>query len=204
MKSDLTVAVQQVIVDWISSRSSVLDLGCGNGELLATLVREKQVNPQGIESDNELVHLCVQKGLSVLHEDVDEGLAEYGDRAFDYVVLNESLQRAVKKPDLVIRGSLRVGRKAILAFSNFAHYKARWQLGWRGRTPITRSLPYEWHDTPNLHFLSIADFAAYCRETGVLIERSAFFGYRGRVQVFPNLRALTAVLLISRHSREGR
>src|SRR3972149_3753809 len=120
----------RVILEWIEEGSSVLDLGCGEGELLDLLVREKRVQAQGIEISEQAIYRCVARGLSVFHEDIDEGLAGYGDKTFDYVILNQSLQQ-VKKPDIVVKEALRVGRRVIIGFPNFAHYSARWQIFFR-------------------------------------------------------------------------
>jgi methionine biosynthesis protein MetW len=184
------------ILEWIHHGSSVLDLGCGEGELLALLVREKQVRAQGIEIDEQAIYQCVARGLSVFHEDIDNGLSGYGDKTFDYVILNQSLQQ-VKRPDVVVKEALRVGREVIIGFPNFAHYRARFQLSLKGKVPITPSLPYEWHDTPNLHFLSILDFIGYCHQRKIRIEKSFFVGQNRRVKILPNLFALVGVFLIS-------
>lgn len=184
------------ILKWVRQGSSVLDLGCGDGELLDLLVQEKQVKAQGIEIDEQAIYQCVARGLSVFHEDIDNGLSSYPDRSFDYVILNQSLQQ-VKKPDSVVKEALRVGRKVIVGFPNFAHYSARFQMFFRGRAPITPSLPYEWHDTPNLHFLSISDFIEYCHERKIKIEKEAFIGEKRRVRIFPNLLALIGIFLVT-------
>jgi methionine biosynthesis protein MetW len=191
----------QTILEWVQQRASVLDLGCGDGELLSLLVRAKDVRAQGIEIDEQAIYQCVAKGLSVFHEDIDNGLSEYGDKSFDYVILYQSFQQ-VKKPDVVMKEALRVGREVIIGIPNFAHYSARFQLFFRGKAPITPSLPYEWHDTPNLHFLSILDFLQYCREREIEIKRSFFAGRNGAVRGFPNLFALTGIFLIGRRRTE--
>jgi len=186
----------KAILEWIHEGASVLDLGCGDGELLALLVRERHVKAQGIEIDEQAIYQCVAKGLSVFHEDIDNGLSDYADQSFDYVILNQSFQQ-VKKPDIVLREALRVGREVIVGFPNFAHYQARLQIFFRGRTPVTPSLPYEWHDTPNLHFLSILDFIGYCHQRNIRIERAAFAGKKRRIRILPNLFGLTGIFLIS-------
>ena len=184
------------ICEWVRQGSSVLDLGCGDGELLALLVNEKKVRAQGIEIDEHAIYQCVARGLSVFHEDIDNGLSGYGDKTFDYVILNQSLQQ-VKKLDGVVKEALRVGREVIIGFPNFAHYRARFQLSLKGKVPITPSLPYEWHDTPNLHFLSILDFIGYCRQRNIRIEKSFFVDQNKRIKMLPNLFALVGIFLIS-------
>ena len=186
----------EAILKWIRQGSSVLDLGCGNGELLDLLVREKSVRAQGIEISEQAIYQCVAKGLSVFHEDIYHGLSDYADQSFDYVILNQSFQQ-VKKPDIVLMEALRVGRAVIVGFPNFAHYQARLQIFFKGKTPVTPSLPYEWHDTPNLHFLSISDFNEYCRQRNIKLEKAAFVGKKRRIKIFPNLFALTGIFLIS-------
>jgi methionine biosynthesis protein MetW len=196
MTSNILPLEYRAICEWIRQGSSVLDLGCGDGELLALLVSEKKVRAQGIEIDEHAIYQCVARGLSVFHEDIDNGLSGYGDKTFDYVILNQSLQQ-VKKPDVVVKEALRVGREVIIGFPNFAHYRARLQLSLKGKVPITPSLPYEWHDTPNLHFLSILDFIRYCHQRKIRIEKSFFVGQNRRVKILPNLFALVGVFLIS-------
>jgi len=187
----------RIILDWIKGESSVLDLGCHEGELLSLIVREKNARAHGIEIDEQAIYKCVALGLSVSHQDIDNGLLEYGDESFDYVILNQSLQQ-VKKPGEVLKESLRVGKEVIIGFPNFAHFRARCQIFFRGRTPITPSLPYEWYETPNLHFLSISDFNDYCQRLNIIIKRTAFIGSAEMVSLFPNLLAQTGLFLISK------
>jgi methionine biosynthesis protein MetW len=192
----------QVIMDWIKQGASVLDLGCGDGELLARLIEEKQVRAQGIELSEQAIHRCVARGLNVLQEDIDTGLSEYADKSFDYVVLNETFQQ-VKKPDFVLKEALRVGRKTIVGFPNFVHIYARFQLFFKGKVPVTSSLPFEWYDTPNLHFLSVADFTEYCKKRKIRIEHSFFTAKNRKVRLFPNLLGEIGLFLLSKKLRIG-
>lgn len=185
----------EVVVEWVEKESSVLDLGCGNGDLLAALVKEKGVKAQGIEIDEKAIYECVAKGLSVVQQDIETGLSEYLDKSFDYVILAGSLQQ-VKKPDLVLTAALRVGKRIIVSFPNFGHYKVRLQILFGGKVPVTPSLPFEWYDTPNLHFLSVSNFIEYCQKRSIHIERSAFFG-QARLKGLPNLRAETSLFMLS-------
>lgn len=187
----------QVIMDWIDQGASVLDLGCGDGELLARLIEERQVHAQGIEISERAIHQCVAKGLSVFQEDIDTGLSDYSDKSFDYVILNQTFQQ-VKKPDFVLREALRVGKKTIVGFPNFLYIYARFQMFFRGRVPVTPSLPFDWYDTPNLHFLSIADFQVYCRKRAIQIEQSLYIAKNKKVKFFPNLFAETGLFLLSK------
>ncbi len=174
-----------------------MDLGCGDGELLASLVKEKGVRAEGIDISEQAIHQCVAKGLSVLHEDVDNGLRGHADKSFDYVILNQSLQQ-VRHLEPVLTDALRVGKRVIVGFPNFTHYRARLQLFFSGKTPVTPSLPYKWYDTPNLHFLSISDFVEYCREKNIRIEKTAYFSEDRAVRFLPNLFALNGLFLISK------
>jgi methionine biosynthesis protein MetW len=186
----------QTILDFVTPSSSVLDLGCGSGDLLSLLIKEKQVKAQGIEIDDRAIFECVARGLSVFHDDIDTGLPEYGDKSFDFVILNESLQQ-VKKPEEVLRESRRVGKKVITGIPNFAYIHARCQIFFNGRVPVTPSLPFEWYNTPNLHFLSILDFTEYCKKQKIVIEKARFMNAKGAVRWLPNLFALTGIFLLS-------
>jgi len=201
MQSETLPLEHKAILEWVKRDASVLDLGCGNGELLALLIRQKGIKAQGIEIDEQAIYQCVAKGLSVFHEDIDNGLSDYADDSFDYVILNQSFQQ-VKKPDIVLKEALRVGKEVIIGFPNFAHYQGRLQIFFKGKTPVTPSLPYEWHDTPNLHFLSISDFIAYCHKRDIKIEKVAFIGKNREVKTLPNLFALIGIFLVSKRGAE--
>ncbi len=190
-----------MILGLVPAGKKVLDLGCGDGSLLEKLVRQKGVVGRGIEISEEGVRSCIAKGLTVLQGDIDQGLRDYPDGSFDFVILNQTLQ-AAKRPDLVLAEMLRVGEKGIVGFPNFAYWKLRLYLLCRGRMPKTEFLPFEWYDTPNIHFCSITDFTGYCARQGMTIERKVYLStdQGGRVLkgVRPNLFAETAVFLLSR------
>jgi methionine biosynthesis protein MetW len=190
-----------IILDLVPRGAKVLDLGCGDGSLLEKLVRTKEVRGSGIEISDEGVRSCIEKGLAVLQGDIDEGLRDYPDRSFDYIILNQTLQ-AVKKPDVVLGEMLRVGEKGVVGFPNFAYWKMRVYLLLRGRMPKTEFLPYDWYNTPNIHFCSIEDFDAYCDRFELRVERRIYLSNDrgGRVLrgVRPNLFAESAVYLLAK------
>jgi methionine biosynthesis protein MetW len=177
--------------------SSVLDLGCGDGELLYLLAKEKGVKGQGVEIDEQAIYRCVAKGLSVFHDDIEGGLTDYESGAFDYAVLNQTFQQ-IQHVDRALESALRVGKKVIVGFPNFAFYKSRFQTFFSGRTPVTEALPYMWYETPNLHSVSILDFIDYCRNRGIHVHRAAFLDGGRAILFFPNLLAQTALFEISK------
>jgi homoserine O-acetyltransferase len=159
------------ITDWIKPGSSILDLGCGDGALLDALARTRNVRGYGLEIDTDNVAACVDRGINVIQADVDEGLAEFANASFDYVVMTQALQ-ALERPDLVVDEMLRVGREVIVTFPNFGHWRVRVALA-RGRMPLTPALPGQWYDTSNIHLCTLADFEALCREHGwQVLERA--------------------------------
>lgn len=197
MRSNEVRLDHRTIYQIVEPGSRVLDLGCGDGELMYLLAKEKGVKVQGIEIDDEAIYKCVAKGLSVFHGDIDSGLKEYPDKSFDYVILNQSMQQ-VKKADFVIQEGLRVGKKLIVGFPNFGHLNARSSLFFKGQTPVTPSLPYRWYNTPNLHFLTISDFRSYCVERKIKILNTYYLGNDKIVHVWPNLFAMNAIFVIAK------
>ncbi|MEK7849594.1 MAG: methionine biosynthesis protein MetW [Candidatus Omnitrophota bacterium] len=186
----------KIIYQIIEPGSSVLDLGCGSGDLLYFLAKEKSAQVQGIELSEAAIYKCVEKGLSVFHSDIDSGLIEYPGKSFDYVILNQSMQE-VKKVDFVIKEALRVGKKVIVGFPNFAYWPARFRLFLRGKAPVTVSLPYHWYDTPNLHFLSISDFTDFCAEKKIKILSTYYLGEKRLVKFLPNFFASNVIFVIT-------
>jgi len=185
----------EIIAKIIEPKSKVLDLGCGDGTLLRLLVDRRDAKVQGIELDENAIYQCVEKGVSVFHGDFEGGLSGYPDKSFDYVILNQSMQET-RKIEWVIHEALRVGSKVIVGFPNFAHLRARCRLFFRGKVPMTKSLPYRWYSTPNLHFLSLYDFEFFCREKNIRILKRYFLGAKRRVLFFPNLFALNGIFMI--------
>lgn len=162
----------KVIASWIGECSRVLDLGCGEGNLLEYLVREKGARATGIEADEEKVHAAIGRGLSVLQGDLLEELSDYGNQSFDYVVLSQTLMQ-VYDVAATVKEMLRVGRRGIVSFPNFSHWRIRAQLLTSGRAPVSRELPYAWHDTPNIRVITLADFKRFCREQEIAIVKEA-------------------------------
>ncbi|MFB3918857.1 methionine biosynthesis protein MetW [Candidatus Velamenicoccus archaeovorus] len=185
----------KIIYQIVEPGSRVLDLGCGEGDLIYFLAKEKGAHVQGIELSEEAIYRCVEKGLSVFHSDIDSGLIEYPDKSFDYVILNQSMQET-RKVDFVLKEALRVGKNVIVGFPNFAYVGARLRLFFLGETPVTPSLPYRWYNTPNLHFLSISDFRNFCDEKNIRILHTYYLGRRRLVRIWPNLFALSAIFVI--------
>ena len=161
----------QAIADMIEPKTRVLDVGCGDGALLEYLGTFKQVDGRGVEISQAGVNACVARGLSVVQGDADTDLKDYPTDAFDYVVLSQTLQ-ATHRPRAVLNHLVRIGRRAIVSFPNFGHWRVRWHLAAMGRMPETDLLPARWYDTENIHFCTIADFTALCEELGIGVERA--------------------------------
>lgn len=181
-----------VIADNIEPWSKVLDLGCGSGELLKKLIDEKHCTGSGVDINQNNVIESIQKGLSVVQGDIDEGLVEYSENDYDYVILNQTLQ-STEKPDFVIKEMLRVGRKVVVSFPNFGYWRVRFYLFFKGRMPKSKMLPFSWYDTPNIHLLTIEDFFDFCRERDIKIIKSVYIK-RGKISKNPLNRLLTNFL----------
>ncbi len=171
----------QLIADMIEPHSRVLDVGCGDGTLLDYLVHFRHVDGRGIELSTEGVKDSISAGLSVIQGDADTDLKDYPDDAFDYVVLSQTLQ-AMVQPKVVLAHLLRISKRAIVSFPNFAHWKARLSLGILGRMPVSTTLPHQWYETPNIHLCTIKDFIALCRELGIVIESQKILDSQGRIR----------------------
>ena len=174
----------QLIADMIEQHSRVLDIGCGDGTLLDYLVHFRHVDGRGIELSTEGVNASISAGLSVIQGDADTDLKDYPDDVFDYVVLSQTLQ-AMVQPKVVLTHLLRISKRAIVSFPNFAHWRARLSLGILGRMPVSRTLPYKWFDTPNIHLCTIHDFVALCQDLDIEIESQRILDTSGRIRKGP-------------------
>lgn len=194
----------QIISNFIDDGSRVLDLGCGNGELLEELIREKHVKGEGVELSDEKTMECINKGLAVHHGNIDQGLQGYLDKSFDFVILSQTLQ-VTHNPVLVINEMLRVGRQAIVSFPNFGHYAMRLQFGVFGKMPVTKAFPYQWYDTPNIRHTTIKDFINFCHQNRFGVEQIIYLKDFQR-QILPylvNLRARIAISVLTKGESDG-
>ena len=162
-----------IITEIIDNGAKVLDLGCGDGTLLKKLIDEKNVHGIGVEIDQNSAISAIEKGLSVIQGNIDEGLKEFSDKEYDWVILNQTVQ-STDKPDYVIEEMLRVGKKVVVSFPNFAYWKVRFYLFFKGRMPKSKVLPFEWFDTPNIHLLTINDFYEFCHKRNINILQSIY------------------------------
>ena len=189
------------ILQWIAPGSRVLDLGCGDGEFLARLERERQVQGLGLEIDGANITAALSRGLDIIEQNLDEGLSNFRDNSFDIVVMAHALQ-AVRYPHRVIDEMLRIGQACIVTFPNFGHWRCRVYLGLRGRMPVSKFMPYAWYDTPNIHFCTVRDFERLCAERDIRILRRDMVGRLGSESglagALPNLFATTAIYHITR------
>jgi methionine biosynthesis protein MetW len=186
-----------IIGEIVEPHSRVLDLGCGEGELLAWLALNKHVDARGVEIAGPKVQLAISRGVSVFHGDIEEALADLPDQAFDYVILSQTLQES-RAPLKVLRDMLRVGRRAIVAFPNFGHWTVRLAHLFTGRAPKTRLFPHDWYDSPNIHFLTVDDFEALVQSQNWNIEKRIFLQGARQISFLPNLLSEVAVFLVTK------
>ena len=186
----------EAISHWIKPESSVLDLGCGDGELLVHLKQSRHIIGYGIENDDAGILQCINNGVNVIQSNLESGLKEVGDGAFDYVILSQTLQ-AMKRTEAVIDEMLRVGTEAIVSFPNFGYWRHRWQII-NGRMPVSDALPFEWHNTPNVHMCTVADFDAFCaRKKLRVLNRLVMNGEREQT-LLPNLMGTLALYRLAK------
>lgn len=196
MRADL-----ELISDWVAPNSRVLDLGCGNGALLEHLHEYKQVTGYGLEIDADNITQCIEKGIPVLEQDIDQGLTNFDEQGFDVVIMAHALQQ-FRRPDLLLDEMLRIGKEAIITFPNFGHWRNRVHLGIKGHMPVSEFLPYNWYDTPNIHFCTFKDFRDLCQAKGLKVQRWAAVDGQLRdhwwTRLMPNLFSETAIFKVSR------
>jgi methionine biosynthesis protein MetW len=184
-----------IIGDIIEPKTKVLDLGCGEGELLEWLVANKNVDARGVEISVSKVQRAIARGVSVYQGDINQGLIDYPQDTFDYVILSQTLQQT-QRPLKVLTDMLRVGRRIIVAFPNFGHWRMRIAHLFSGRAPKTGLFPYDWYDSPNIHFFTVQDFEELAQKQGWTVERRYFLAGRRRLTWLPNLTAEVAVFLV--------
>jgi len=192
----------RVVLDLVSPGNRVLDLGCGNGNLLWLLKQQKQVTGYGVEISGDRIIECVEKGLSVFQGNIDEGLRDFEDQSFDWVVLNQTLP-VIHRPVYVMEEMLRVGKKGVVSFANFAHWPVRLKLLFAGRMPVDAAIPYEWYETPNIHPLTIRDFFLFCRRFKIAVLDAWYFnriegGRPRRQRRWPNWTAAYGLFVVTR------
>lgn len=188
------------IQHWIPQNSRILDLGCGDGTLLKYLIDTKKVQGYGLEIDPEQINICIDKGLNVIEQNLDRGLGNFADKSFDTVLMTQALQ-TLHFPHLVLDEMLRVGKECIVTFPNFGHWKARFHLFTRGRMPVSDLLPYEWYDTPNIHFCTFKDFEVLCHERQIKVINRQVVNESSQSflkDIMPNLFGETAIYHLSK------
>jgi methionine biosynthesis protein MetW len=181
---------------WVAQGARVLDLGCGDGTLLKRLWQTRQAPGYGVEIDDAKVLECIRNDVNVLQMDLEDGLAAFADRSFDYVILSETLQ-AIHHQEPLLKEMLRVGREAIVSFPNFGYWRARIQIAFAGHMPVSKELPYQWYDTPNVHHCTLIDFEALCDKLGLRILERVVLNNGDSVSVLPNLLGSLAVYRVS-------
>jgi len=192
----------RVIASWIEPGAKVISLGCGEGDLLYFLKKNKQIMGTGIDNNEDKVARCIERGLSVLQGDINEELSDYPEGAFDYVVLSQTLQQ-IYEPSTLLQSMLRIGKKGIVSFPNFSHWRIRLQLLFQGYAPVSNQLPFEWYNTPNIRVITIKDFRKYARKVGFNILKEVAINTNGRnkqeniTKFLPNLLATYGIFMIA-------
>ena len=191
----------EVIKNWIDSGSKVLDLGCGNGEILNILSKELEATVLGVEINQNDINQCIQSGLNVIQQNIDEGLDNFGNKSFDMVIMSQTIQ-VLKQPKQALEEVTRIGSRSIVTIPNFGYWSTRLSLLFSGKMPVTGSLPNNWYNTPNIHLCTIKDFEILCEQSGINILEKRFFNSNGGesvlAKVLPNIFAATAMYKISK------
>lgn len=176
----------QLIYDWIPAGSRVLDLGCGDGELLSALVAHKQCSGYGVEIDTDSVISAIGRGVNVIQADLEQGLQAFGDNSFDIIVLSQTIQ-AMQNTETILRDLTRVAKQAIVSFPNFGYWRNRLQIAFGGHMPVSERMPYQWYNTPNIHWCTLEDFDRLCAKNNIrVLERAVMAGSK-RIERLPNL-----------------
>ncbi|MFT5085429.1 MAG: methionine biosynthesis protein MetW [Lentisphaeria bacterium] len=190
-----------IIGQWVKENSRVLDLGCGDGTLLKELSGRKNIHGYGLDINSENILRCIEQNVNVIEQNIDEGLSNFDDQSFDTVIMSQAIQ-TMQHPDKVLKEMLRVGKQCIVTFPNFGHWKARLQLAFSGKMPVSDILPYEWYNTPNIHFCTFLDFEFMCRALDLKVlnrEAVASRSFGALLQhVHPNLFGETALYRVSK------
>jgi methionine biosynthesis protein MetW len=184
------------ITSWVAQGARVLDLGCGDGRLLKRLWQARQAPGYGVEFNDKHVLECIKNDVNVLQMNLEDGLAAFADRSFDCVILSETLQ-AIHKQEPLLKEMLRVGREAIISFPNFGYWRARIQIALAGHMPVSKELPYQWYDTPNVHHCTLVDFEALCEKLGFKVLERVVLKNGGTVTFLPNLLGANALYRVS-------
>jgi len=196
MRADL-----EIIREWVKPNTQVLDLGCGDGELLAHLKQQKKVLGYGVENDHDNITACIANGVNVIEKDIDEGLVSLRSNSFDTVIMTQALQ-VMHRPDLIVDEMLRIGKECIVTFPNFGHWRARGYLAFRGKMPVSKFLSYTWYDTPNIHFCTFKDFETLCLERNIhILNRTVVDNehrHRWWTHLWPNMLGEIAIYRITR------